>query len=227
MNTNTQKREKPSKDKGHSLDIINVWPTIQGEGPLIGTPSVFIRLAGCNLNCPLCDTNYTKNRKVSPILELVQKCASFDAKLVVLTGGEPLRQNIGPFCRLLLNAGKDVQIETNGTLFNKEIPKEVRIVCSPKTSTINSMMRQRADAFKYVVEKEWTNDQDGLPTRVLGNELSIARPPERFPRKEIYIQPMDVQDPEVNHQNAQYAISVCMRFGYRFCPQVHKMFGME
>src|SRR4051812_43477144 len=116
MQLNVQEIEKPEHDHhGNTLEVIQVFDTWQGEGPFAGTPAVFIRLAGCNLQCSFCDTLYTGlTRQVVQIYTLLAQVQSFRKKgLVVLTGGEPFRQNIGPLCRTLITHGYFVQIETN------------------------------------------------------------------------------------------------------------------
>ncbi|WP_046973456.1 7-carboxy-7-deazaguanine synthase QueE, partial [Dyella japonica] len=96
--------------------------TIQGEGPFCGQPAVFVRLAGCNLQCPGCDTNYTSNRKKmshSDIWqEIVHVTGEAKTKLVVITGGEPFRQpEVVNFINYLIDMkGYRVQVETNGTM---------------------------------------------------------------------------------------------------------------
>jgi len=93
---NIQPIEKSVFDEEGRLNVVKVWSTIQGEGPFTGTPAVFVRLAGCNLQCPLCDTNYTTNRKLRSAEEVADLVQSEHSKtsLVVLTGGEPFRQNV-------------------------------------------------------------------------------------------------------------------------------------
>lgn len=100
--------------------------TIQGEGPSAGTPALFIRTSGCNLECRWCDTPYTwdrtrfdlrAERTRRTVVELGAWAAARPEPLAVLTGGEPLMQQhaLVPLARTLADLGKRVEIETNGT----------------------------------------------------------------------------------------------------------------
>ncbi|BFO16490.1 7-carboxy-7-deazaguanine synthase QueE [Streptomyces sp. KM77-8] len=102
-------------------------PTFQGEGPSCGHPALFIRLSRCNLTCAKCDTKYTWDwSRFDPRMEstkrsvadLVAWAASSPVELVVITGGEPLIQQslLVPLVWGLLDAGKKVEFETNGTI---------------------------------------------------------------------------------------------------------------
>lgn len=99
------------------LEVHSIFPTLQGEGPFAGVPALFIRLAGCNLRCTFCDTEFLE-RATWGLRELIYRVLDSlgPARLVVLTGGEPLRQNVGPFLTGLLTLDErvNVQIETAG-----------------------------------------------------------------------------------------------------------------
>src|SRR5262245_19999182 len=113
---NQQPIEKRVK-QGTPLQVHSIFNTIQAEGPFCGTPASFVRLAVCALQCPACDTDYTSfraNMQTSLILEEIQRFRSHG--LVVITGGEPFRQDLGPLIDKLVKAGYYVQIETNGSL---------------------------------------------------------------------------------------------------------------
>ncbi len=122
---------KPEITAGEFLKIHSIFHTIQGEGPFSGRASAFIRLSGCNLACKFCDTEFDYYEILS-IDEILDRISSMKG-MVVITGGEPFRQTLGPLCKKLLSHGRMVQVETNGTLYN-EIPDEILIVCSPKNS---------------------------------------------------------------------------------------------
>lgn len=228
MENNNQQREKTWYDPLGVLQVHSIWETFQGEGPYVGTPAVFVRLAGCNLDCPLCDTDYTSTReKLSPpaIVERVVATRSLPG-LVVLTGGEPLRQNIGPLIRLLNRAGCYVQIETNGTFCPPDIPfGTFMVICSPKSPGVHRELTQFVTAYKYVLEAGFIDPVDGLPTTVLGRGLRPARPHHGF-RGTVYVQPVDEQDPERNKIHLEAAMQSCLKHNYRLCCQLHKIIGV-
>ncbi len=231
---NLQLIEKPDQVAG-SLDIIDVWNTIQGEGPLAGMPATFVRLAGCNLQCPLCDTDYTTDRYPVSVKALVDRIEENHApgRLIVLTGGEPFRQRIDPFVNVLLYRKFIVQIETNGTLFTCEGLNwdnlNLHVVCSPKTPGVPRKLADKITAWKYIVEYGKVDPTDGLPTSVLGAAIRPYRPMEGVRKQDIYIQPCDAGpgNDEQTNLNIRQALDVCAAFGYRICLQLHKILGMK
>lgn len=103
-----------------TLKTIEIFASVQGEGLRQGEPTIFVRLAGCNLRCGFCDTKkaWQGGREWSVgaiVAEVLRLRDEHPATWVCLTGGEPLAQNIGPLVRRLQAEGFRVQIETNGT----------------------------------------------------------------------------------------------------------------
>ena len=223
----------PEKQVNDSILTVNsVFKSIQGEGPLVGEPAVFIRLAGCNLQCKGCDTDYKAVTKWNPV-ELAEavNLEREDITLVVITGGEPFRQNISPLVETLLALHCRVQIETNGTLTLKKFPYgQVTIVCSPKTPKINPALVPHISAYKYVIQADGVDPVDGLPTKILGSDRRVARPtyggPMKITPRKVFVQPFDDQnDPENSNQAA--ALAAALEHGYRFGIQLHKMLGLQ
>jgi organic radical activating enzyme len=226
---NIQPIERPSIGNGSALDIHSIFHTIQGEGPHVGRPAVFIRLAGCNLQCPACDTEYTQGRDVLPVqdvVEVVRRMAHPSKAMVVLTGGEPFRQNLSQLVQRLHDSGYDIQIETNGTRAPEDFPYAlVDIVCSPKAGRVNPGLYKYITAYKYVINHQHVDKEDGLPTRALDG-VRPARPHAEFTGM-VYVNPQDDKDPLINTFNQNATIHVAMRHGYTFGLQVHKLINME
>jgi len=226
---NTQPIEKRAIDT-HLLDIVSIFPTIQGEGPYTGQRAVFVRLAGCNLMCPGCDTDYTTGRKHFDATQVVTKVME-EIKppcIVVITGGEPFRQNITLLCNLLLVHGYTVQVETNGTLApSPSLSSAVFVVCSPKAGKVNKEMELRADAYKYVMHAD-SVDTDGLPILALDHSAKprVARLPANSTLP-VYLQPMDSYNIAQNHRNVKAVLDSCMKHGYILQLQIHKIVGVE
>lgn len=237
---NIQPIEKRRDSDGSTLEVHSVFNTIQGEGPFTGHAAVFIRLAGCNLQCPVCDTDYTTDRWNSTpfaLLQFVQEMRQDG--LVVITGGEPFRQNIHPLVELLIAEGFTVQVETNGTLapptigfpelcsLNTNERNKCFIVCSPKAGRVNPLTASLVCAYKYVMAHDSVG-KDGLPLLALDHTASprVARPPENF-RGVIYLQPCDDKDDVVNQANLQACVNSVMLHPYVLQLQVHKIIGAE
>ncbi len=220
------KISKPEIHDGSCLDVQEIFPTFQGEGPYVGYPAVFVRLGGCNLACDFCDTEFDsyQNYSIETILEKVLTLAKNDAgelvrKLVVITGGEPLRQPIERFCAELIKLNFLVQIETNGTLF-RELPKEVKIICSPKVTNdkyhqIRPDLLERIDAFKFIISK--TNQNYSNVSEIGQSKFSTP----------VYLQPMDEQNEDKNKENLELALEIAEIYGYRISLQIHKILRIK
>lgn len=210
--------------------VHSVFATIQGEGPFAGVPAVFIRLAGCNLQCPGCDTEYSAisdhRETTEQLMDWVKEISGGTGiRLAVITGGEPMRQPLAPLVYALMAADYQVQIETNGTIFREELPyTSMTVVCSPKVSLVDQRLIPHVTAWKYVVG-DGQLDERGLPLSVLGSSRPVFR---SVPADaQIYLQPLDVQDVQMNATFLGKTIEACLQHGHRLCIQVHKMVGLE
>jgi 7-carboxy-7-deazaguanine synthase len=101
------------------MKVIEIFRSIQGEGRSQGFPSIFLRLAGCNLDCAWCDTRYAREGGTPlPCSEILHTIASLGGNRLCITGGEPLLQwdQLLPLVERLQDTGYHIEIETNGTI---------------------------------------------------------------------------------------------------------------
>lgn len=142
--------------------ICELFKSIQGEGKFSGFPCSFIRVSGCNLDCSYCDTKFARQEFISfEIEDIVKRIAEFQTRLILITGGEPLLQPESiELSNQLLQSGKQVMIETNGTCDISVLPENVHIIMDIKTpgskmsehnnySNLNKL--KAGDEIKFVV----------------------------------------------------------------------------
>ncbi|MBX9669911.1 MAG: 7-carboxy-7-deazaguanine synthase QueE [Candidatus Obscuribacterales bacterium] len=215
---------------GTSLWVQEIFHTLQGEGPFSGQRAVFIRLAGCNLRCFWCDTDFESSEWQPTLTEIVEQVETIagSTKLVVVTGGEPFRQNIAPLVNQLLSLNYKVQIETNGTLW-VELPESDRlfIVVSPKTEKLNQELVRRATAYKYAISHRDGPSKDGLPissTQIIGNFAFLARPTTEAP---VYVMPIETDSEQETQESMQAAVASARSHGHTLTLQLHKVVGIR
>jgi organic radical activating enzyme len=142
------------------LGLAEIFYSVQGEGTHVGTPAVFVRLAGCNLNCRFCDTDYAL-KFVAPIAEIVARVRELGegCPMVVLTGGEPLAQRESTGLIEALRAdGRRVHIESNGSVA-VTLPRDVWLTVSPK-ERLDPAMAARANEVKLIVDGRIPHEWD-------------------------------------------------------------------
>ena len=116
------------------LTVFEIYESIQGESTHAGRPCVFVRLAACDLRCSWCDTPYafTGGTKKS-VEDVVREVESFGAKVVEITGGEPmLQREVTPLMRRLLENGHEVLLETGGHIPLNDVPDGVVTIVDVK-----------------------------------------------------------------------------------------------
>jgi 7-carboxy-7-deazaguanine synthase len=257
---------KVERDPDGALAVHSMFYTIQGEGPLAGFPAVFLRLYGCSLSCAWCDTEFEDNNirwpadKLSTALwsmlearRIYTSLVNDTSPLLVITGGEPMRQHLAPFIEAAIDKGFRVQIETAGIHWQPELevfdayPDDLMYVVSPKTGRIRPELEQRAACLKYIVSACDSNSTaDGLPlySVPMGGRGIAARAPMYRPTwataqpDRIFVQaeaPIDAgiqtergwqQWRDARDRNLAYAADIAMRFGYRLSFQIHKTIGL-
>ena len=188
----------PEKDqrtvKKTTLNVNDIFFSLQGEGSFSGIPTTFVRLTGCNLRCSWCDTQYAyygKNNR--PLDEIIQKVQSFPAQMVSITGGEPLYQNENSAIELiekLHELGKKISMETNGSYSIKNLPEYVHIILDLKAPLSgetesndfqNLQYLKTTDEIKIIIG----DDKDFLWAQAIFDKYQFRNNPCK-----IYLQPV-------------------------------------
>lgn len=198
------------------LQVNEVFLSLQGEGPFAGFPAVFIRLAGCNLQCDFCDTDHSRHFHWSEaqITSKAVDLAGNHVKLVVITGGEPFCQDIIALTDWLHEAGFKIQIESNGTVVPDDLfPWErVNLVISPKAKP--PALLPQAQAVKFVLRNQEQPDRFSL---TLAKGLNIP----------IFVQPVDDKDPAKNKANLDWCVELCIENNWRLSLQLQKIINVR
>ncbi len=141
---------------GASLPVVETFHSLQGEGCHAGRSAVFIRLAGCSVGCPWCDTKHSwpvmahPQRPLAELVADVGAAAAAGAGFVVITGGEPLEHDLEPLCTALDAAGLPLHLETSGV--NALSGRFDWITLSPKAHRPpRAELLHRCDELKVVV----------------------------------------------------------------------------
>jgi organic radical activating enzyme len=190
-----------------SLKVFRIFYSIQGEGFWTGTPCIFIRFSGCNLDCDWCDTKHADPHSVLSVKEIMESFYRFPEhiKRVVLTGGEPTIQKLGWLISMLKMKGYYIALETNGyrAIADRFDPKLFDwITMSPK----EIWHQKECDELKVVFR---------------GQDLSIYN---GIQYRHRYLQPLD-KDGKMNIHETLKAIEE--NPGWNLSVQVHKFIGVE
>lgn len=187
------------------MRVNEFFVSLQGEGHFTGTPAFFLRLSGCNLQCPFCDTNHQAYKEMSEE-EIVEEASREKPRHIVITGGEPALQLTKPLVDKLHEAGFFIQVETNGTL---PLPPGIDwVTCSPKGNPV----LESVDELKVLYKGEVT-------------DLSIA---DRIHAKEYCLQPLDTGKEMQNRIILRDTIAYIMEHPqWSLSLQTHKMLGIK
>lgn len=141
-----------------TLNIVEIFYSIQGEGTRAGLPCVFIRLAGCNLDCKWCDTLYAK--KISDgqnisFEEIIKTIKSYKCNFIEFTGGEPLlQQNSIDLINYLIDQNFTIAIETNGSISVSNLNNKIIKIIDVKCPDSNMSKHNLFDNFNYITEND-------------------------------------------------------------------------
>jgi len=206
------------------LRISEIFTSVQGEGPSVGTPSVFVRLQGCDVGCAWCDTKYSWDARrgqamtLDAVLDRVKEAATAN---VVVTGGEPLEHAaFGPLVTAVKAMGLRVEVESAGTELPPDVPVDQwNISLKLAHSGVPAARRLRPEAierfrhlgawFKFVVADERDVDE------VLALQTRYGLPSER-----IVLMPLGMRHSEQETLMPR-VIEWCRRHGFRFSPRLH------
>lgn len=149
------------------MKVYEIFVSLQGEGVHIGAPTTFVRFAGCNLRCKWCDTGYAwEGGEEMPADRITEEVLKRRPRRVCLTGGEPmLQKGIVHLVNRLMDAGRHVTLETNGTVDLEELPCSERLTISMDVKCPSSGMQGKhldsnlellgpTDQLKFVVTDE-------------------------------------------------------------------------
>ena len=213
------------------MKIAELFYSLQGEGALVGVPSVFIRTSGCNLRCSWCDTPYTSWQPEGTELtldQIVDEVRAHPARHVVVTGGEPMiAPEILPLTERLRALGLHITIETAGTVF---LPVACDLMSiSPKLSNstpegrwaaqhdrtriqplvLSELMSRYPYQLKFVIARP----EDMEEVRALVEALSADR-------ERVVLMP-EGTDSECLRERGLWLSEICKEEGFRFSPRLH------
>ncbi|HQI81488.1 MAG TPA: 7-carboxy-7-deazaguanine synthase QueE [Deltaproteobacteria bacterium] len=206
------------------LVITEIFHSLQGEGPMLGTPSIFIRLGGCiEPLCPWCDTPYAWHEfREMGIDEILLEVGRYPGRDVVITGGEPFLQwesGLKGLHDALVNRGYRLCYETSGKAGIPEV-QGAAIVLSPKhidgSWHCSAQALQRADCYKFVA--------DDLPSL---REIDAFVRVHALDAERVFIMPMGATREE-QLQRMETVFAFCRDHGYHMTPRLHVLvFGQR
>ena len=223
------------------MQVSEIFYSIQGEGRLVGTPSLFIRTSGCNLRCRWCDTPYTSWRPEGsswPLAKVLRRVDECSTRHVVITGGEPMiAADIEDLTTALRRKGKHVTIETAGTVFKPVLCDLISL--SPKLanstpwkrakgrfaamheqrrlhlSVVQQYLNEYDYQLKFVVERK----EDFAEIRGIVERLKNVDP------ARVLIMAQGTTKRQLG-EKAGWIVDLCLRHGYGFTPRLHiELFG--
>ena len=139
-----------------NLNINEIFYSLQGEAREVGLPTVFVRLTGCPLRCTYCDTEYAfKGNNMLSINEILAEVKKYNTPYVCVTGGEPLAQiNCHVLLDALIEEGRQVSLETSGSIDISEVNPSVSIVMDVKTPSSNESRHNKYDNIAKLQDKD-------------------------------------------------------------------------
>ncbi|SDZ73324.1 Organic radical activating enzyme [Porphyromonadaceae bacterium NLAE-zl-C104] len=192
-----------------NLNVNEIFYSLQGEGGRSGQPSIFIRLAKCNLSCSFCDTDFERGVKMTTD-EILRKIEPYGCKWIIWTGGEPTLQLNDALVALFKEKGYLQAIETNGT---RRLPQGLDyITCSPKQQfeKVRELIPE-VDELRFPIQKG-----DPLP------DISI------LPKARYHFLSPIFDNHNIIQENIDYCVSLVKENPmWALSLQIHKLIGIR
>jgi len=222
------------------MRVTEIFHSLQGEGVLAGTPSVFVRLAGCPLRCRWCDTKYAWDFSdgTDVVLDdLIEQICGYPCRHVVITGGEPLvgpdlspRNGVVMLTRQLKRLGRHITIETSGMAFvpdlvcdlmsispklGNSVPAEPDLAADherakPVPEVLKALIETYSCQFKFVVDKP---EDIAEIHRLLGQLPPVAS-------ERVLLMPQATTR-ETLQSKAPLVAQLCRETGFRYGQRLH------
>jgi len=223
------------------MRISEIFYSIQGEGRLLGVPSVFVRTSGCNLRCRWCDTPYTSwqpEGKTSSVKNILAEIDQYPTRHVVITGGEPLlAPDIEELTHQLKQRGAHITIETAATIF-KPLAADL-ISLSPKLANSTPWKRSRGQfaathekrRLNYAVMQKYLDGYDYQLKFVVDKKVDIdevravVAELKYVDSARVMLMAQGIAQRELTAKS-KWIVEACKQYGFSYTPRLHiQLFG--
>ena len=223
------------------MRISEIFYSIQGEGRLVGVPSVFVRTSGCNLRCRWCDTPYTSWKpegKTWSIKKILCEIARYPTRHVVVTGGEPLlAPDIEDLTVQLKQRGAHITVETAATIF-KPLAGDL-ISLSPKLANSTPWQRSRGEfaamhekrRLNYQVMQSFIDRYDYQLKFVVDRKKDLEEVRavigqlKNIDASKVMLMAQGIRHEELVRKS-QWIVASCQQYGFSYTPRLHiQLFG--
>jgi 7-carboxy-7-deazaguanine synthase len=233
-------QREPLNRKGALIRICEIYASVQGEGLLTGTPSIFVRTSGCNLRCWFCDTPFASWKPEGSHLtvdEVLAKTLALELRHIVITGGEPMIHHpLVELCQALRDQGKHLTIETAGTLY-KSLECDL-ISISPKLASsapsaessgywhaAHNARRERMAVVRQLVGRhdfqlKFVVDSPSDAEEVLRYLEQLAGEGCSLEGERVLLMPQGTDIATLQRQEA-WLLPWCQKHELRYCPRAH------